>query len=339
MEAFAAKDLPTPGRMALDFALGKAYADLKDYTRSFKHLLAANAAKRGAIAYDERATFALFDRIERVFSPELLNSRAGGGEPSDRPIFVLGMPRSGTTLDEQVLASHPAVHGAGELTTFREALRAVSPPNTAYPDVVPFLDQAAFGCIGAEYIKRLTALAAEAEHVTDKMPSNFLYAGLIHLALPNAVIIHAMRNPIDTCISCFSKLFKPGEQHFTYDLGEIGRYHLGYQRLMAHWRRVLPPGRILDVHYEDMVSDLEGQARRILAHCGLPWDERCLSFHETDRPVRTASAMQVRQPIYTSAVERWRVYEEFLGPLLSALGADGGKDSPVELNASTHRAG
>ena len=137
MEALATKDLPTPGRMALDFALGKAYADLKDYTRSFKHLLAANAAKRGAIAYDERATFALFDRIERVFSPELLNSRAGGGEPSDRPIFVLGMPRSGTTLVEQVLASHPEVHGAGEQTTYREAMQAVAPPKIANPGMVP----------------------------------------------------------------------------------------------------------------------------------------------------------------------------------------------------------
>ncbi len=314
--------------MALDFALGKAYADLKEYERSFKHLLAANAAKRTTAAYDEQATFAFFDRIERTFSPELMAAKAGGGAPSDRPIFVLGMPRSGTTLVEQVLASHPAVHGAGELTIFREAVQAAAPPARLYPDFVPALDEAAIGRIGTEYIKRLGARAQQGERVTDKLPSNFLYVGLIHLALPNAVIIHTVRNPIDTCISCFSKLFKPGEQLFSYDLGELGRYYRRYQQLMEHWRRVLPPGRILDVTYEDVVADLEGQARRILAHCGLPWDERCLAFHETDRPVRTASAMQVRQPIYSSAVERWRVYEEFLGPLLTALGANAAAGKP-----------
>jgi hypothetical protein len=142
---------------------------------------------------------------------------------------------------------------------------------------------------------------------------------LIRLALPNAKIIHSMRDPVDTCISCFSKLFT-AEQNHTYDLGELGRYYKGYEKLMAHWRRVLPRASILDVRYEDVVADLEKAARRIIAHCGLPWDERCLSFHETDRPVRTASATQVRQPIYKSAIGRWRVYEEQLGPLLSALG-------------------
>jgi hypothetical protein len=151
------------------------------------------------------------------------------------------------------------------------------------------------------------------------MPSNYYFAGLVHLALPNAPIIHTIRNPVDTCISCFSKLFS-AEQNHTYDLGELGRYYKRYEQLMQHWRRVLPRGKILDVRYEDVVADLEGQARRIIAHCGLPWDDRCLSFHETDRPVRTASATQVRQPIYNSAVGRWRVYAEHLGPLLGALG-------------------
>ena len=155
-------------------------------------------------------------------------------------------------------------------------------------------------------------------YVTDKMPSNYYFAGLIHLALPNAKIIHTMRDPVDTCISCFSKLFA-GEQNHTYDLGELGRYYKRYEQLMAHWRRVLPPGRIFDVRYEDVVADVEGEARRIIAHCGLPWDDRCLAFHETRRPIRTASATQVRQPIYKSAVGRWRVYEQQLGPLLIAL--------------------
>src|SRR5262249_23566321 len=152
----------------------------------------------------------------------------------------------------------------------------------------PGLDHATLTAVGADYLKRLAAIAPEGERVTDKLPSNYLYAGMIHLTLPNAVIIHSMRDPVDTCVSCFTQLFRRGEQPHTYDLAEIGRYYRRYQSLMAHWHRVLPPGRILDVHYEDMVGDLEAQARRILAHCGLPWDERVLAFHKTERPVRTA---------------------------------------------------
>ncbi|MEJ2374859.1 MAG: sulfotransferase [Pseudolabrys sp.] len=324
IEAAAAKDkeLTASDRMHFDFALGKAYEDVKEHEQAFEHWLMANAAKRATIAYDEPAVFFCFDRIEQIFSPELMGSKAGSGEPSRRPIFVLGMPRSGTTLVEQVLASHPAVHGGGELTAFKETVQTIAPLGSVYPDVVPTLAPEAMARIGADYVLRLAALAPQGERVTDKLPSNFLYAGLIHLALPNAVIIHTMRNPVDTCVSCFSKLFKPGEQVFTYELGELGRYYRRYQQLMQHWRRVLPAGRILDVSYEEVVGDLEGQARRILAHCGLPWDDRCLSFHETERPVRTASAMQVRQPLYTSSLERWRVYEKFLGPLLTALGTE-----------------
>ena len=160
--------------------------------------------------------------------------------------------------------------------------------------------------------------APAAAHITDKVPGNFIFAGLIHLALPDAPIIHAVRDPIDTCLSCFSKLFVAKQNH-TYDLAELGRYYRHYQALMAHWRGVLPVGRILDVRYEDVVSDLEGQARRIVAHCGLDWDPRCLAFHETERPVRTASATQVRQPIYSDSVGCWRVHKSFLAPLLSEL--------------------
>jgi tetratricopeptide (TPR) repeat protein len=320
MESMAAQELPAADRMALDFALGKAYADLGEHRRAFTHVQAANAAMRATIGYDEKATADFFDRIERIFSPELMAAKAGAGEPSRRPIFVLGMPRSGTTLVEQVLASHPAVHGAGELFAFQAAVETIAARRGGYPDCVAALEPAEIGRVGTDYLKRLARVAPDGERVTDKMPSNFLYAGLIHLALPHAVIVHTVRNPIDTCVSCFTKLFKPGEQSFSYELGELGRYYVRYQQLMQHWRRVLPAGRMLEVRYEDVVGDLEGQARRILAHCGLPWDERCLDFHKTERPVRTASAMQVRQPIYTSAVERWRDYEEFLGPLLGALG-------------------
>jgi tetratricopeptide (TPR) repeat protein len=332
MEALAENSdgLSKTDRMQLDFALGKAYADLKDYPRSFRHLHAGNAAKRATIAYDEDATLALFDDIERVFTPGLIKAKSGGGDPSAAPILVVGMPRSGTTLIEQIIASHPHVYGAGELQELNDVVltvRGTDGKAFRYPDFVPALDANGVAQIGARYVAELRALVARhgsaddierMTRITDKMPSNYYFLGLVHLALPNAKIIHSMRDPVDTCVSCFSKLFS-AEQNHTYDLAELGRYYARYQRLMAHWRRVLPPGSFLDVRYEDVVADLEGQARRIVAYCGLPWDERCLSFHQTERPVRTASATQVRQPIYRSAVGRWRVYENELEPLLRAL--------------------
>jgi tetratricopeptide (TPR) repeat protein len=323
MEALMAQPdgLTETDRMQLHFALGKAYADLGQHHRSFEHLLAGNTKKRAAIAYDEAAAMALFDRIEEVFAAELVAAKGGQGDPSTAPIFILGMPRSGTTLIEQILASHPRVHGAGELDAFNRVVDTVQGPDgkgVPYPEFVPVMEAPAMRAIGARYLAELRALTSEAHLVTDKMPSNYYFAGLIHLALPNARIIHAMRDPVDTCVSCFSKLFTKEQAH-TYDLAELGRHHVRYQRLMAHWGRVLPAGRILDVHYEDVVADLEAQARRILAHCGLDWDPRCLAFHETARPVRTASATQVRQPIYRGAIGRWRVYEPFLEPLLAEL--------------------
>jgi tetratricopeptide (TPR) repeat protein len=319
--------------MQLDFALGKANADLKDYGRSFEHLLAGNAAKRATISYDENAAFALFDQIETVFSRELIAKKSGCGDPSTLPIFVIGMPRSGTTLIEQIIASHPQVHGAGELQTLNDIILTVRGANgdtTPYPQFVPALDDSALRQIAVRYVAELRALAVKngqinSAFVTDKMPSNYFFVGLIHLALLNAKIVHTVRDPVDTCVSCFSKLFS-GEQTYTYDLGELGRYYRRYEQLMGHWHRVLPTNRILDVCYEDVVADLEAQARRIIAYCGLPWDDGCLSFHNTDRPIHTASAMQVRQPIYKNAVGRWRVYEEHLGPLLTALGIPGVHD-------------
>jgi tetratricopeptide (TPR) repeat protein len=329
MEALAAKTegLSTTDRMRLDFALGKAYADLSDHSRSFQHLRAGNAAKRASISYDETAALGLFDRIAAVFTPQLIAAKSGGGDPSALPIFVLGMPRSGTTLVEQIIASHPAAYGAGELQLFSDVVRSVSGPDGKslfYPEFAAALDAGALHQIGARYAAMLRERAAkhgrpDAERITDKTPSNYYCAGLIHLALPNAKIIHTIRDPLDTCMSCFSKLFT-AEQNHSYDLGELGRYYRRYERLMAHWRRVLPVGRILDVRYEDVVADLEQQARRIIAYCGLPWDDRCLSFHETDRPVRTASSIQVRQPIYTSAIGRWRAYAQHIEPLLNGLG-------------------
>jgi tetratricopeptide (TPR) repeat protein len=322
MEALAAKPdgLSMVDRMQLGFGLAKAYADLEDHGRAFAHLREANASRRGMVAYDESAALEFFDRIEAVFTPALLREKAGSGDPSPAPIFIIGMPRSGTTLVEQIIASHAAVHGAGELKTLSDVVQMVHGPGGSihYPEFVPALDASALRQIGGRYVSELRKLAPSGERITDKMPSNYYFAGLIHLVLPNAKIVHCTRDPVDTCVSCFSKLFADAQVH-TYDLGELGRYYKRYERLMTHWRQVLPQGRILDLRYEDVVGDLEGQARRVLAYCGLEWDERCLSFHQTDRPVRTASATQVRRPIYRSAVGRWRVYETELKPLLDAL--------------------
>ena len=323
MEALAAKadGLSADDRVQLDFALGKAYADLGEHRRAFPLWLKGNAGKRARTVYNEASTFAVFDAIEAAFTPALIKAKAGRGDPSRAPIFVLGMPRSGTTLVEQILASHPLVSGGGELKLFNDAVVDVASAGgaTLYPNFLPGIDAAALRRIGELYVAEIRRRAPEAAHVTDKMPANFFFLGLIHLALPNARILHTVRDPVDTCVSCFSKLFT-AEQSFTYDLAELGRYHARYRRLMAHWRRVLPANAFLDVRYEEVVGDLEEQARRILSYCGLPWDDRCLAFHQTDRPVRTASATQVRKPIYRSAIGRWRVYEDFLAPLLTALG-------------------
>jgi tetratricopeptide (TPR) repeat protein len=244
MEALAAKTdgLSQKDRLQLDFALGKAYADLKDHARSFAHFLKGNAAKRALIAYEEDAALAFFDRIEAVFARQLIAAKSGGGDPSSRPIFVLGMPRSGTTLVEQILASHPMVHGAGELTALNDAtlsVRAADGNPLAYPEFVSALDPKALRQLGARYLELVRNIAPEGARVTDKMPSNYYFLGLIHLALPNARIIHTVRDPVDTCVSCFSKLFT-AEQNHTYDLGELGRYYRRYEQLMAHWRSMLP---------------------------------------------------------------------------------------------------
>jgi len=313
-------------RIRMHFALGKAYAHLGQNERSFCHFRDGNALARRGIVYDEAAELGQFDRIRAVFSAELMRSRAGVGNPSERPIFIVGMMRSGSSLVEQVLASHPDVFGAGERRDFNEAYWAVRRNlqlRGTYPDTVPLLTGEQLRRIGDEYLRRIEASAAgrTAERITDKMPSNFSAIGLIRLALPNARIIHAVRDPIDTCLSCYSKLFAEN-QPFTYDLGELGRYYRAYAELMEHWRQVLPEGAFLGVCYEELVTDFENQVRRILDYCGLPWNNACLSYYTTDRPVATASWVQVRQPIYTASAGRWRPDETVLRPLLEGLGRE-----------------
>ncbi len=238
---------------------------------------------------------------------------AGLGDPSPVPIFILGMPRSGSTLVEQILASHPQVLGAGELRTLDRLVH-----QGGGIEALATLQAEDCRRLGERYLADLRSLPAGKTRITDKMPGNFMYVGLIQLILPHAKIIHTMRDPVDTCLSCFSRLLSVGH-HFSYDLAELGRYYRHYRELMDHWRSVLPAGTMLDVAYEDVVDDLEGQTRRMLEYLGLPWDERCLSFHKTVRPVVTASSVQVRRPLYRSGVARWRQYEAHLGPLLAEL--------------------
>ncbi|HYC13585.1 MAG TPA: sulfotransferase [Stellaceae bacterium] len=310
-------------QLQLHFALAKAYMDLKRHSEGFHHLLLGNALKRTRFSYDEGPTLRLFDRIREVVTREMIHAHLGEGDPSPVPIFILGMPRSGSTLVEQILASHPKVFAAGEIKDFDSVVKSVRGLDGAvvpYPEFVPSFSAQQFRSLGAQYIHRLRAYAPNAERITNKMPSSFFYTGLIHLVLPNARILHTPRNAVDTCLSCFSKLFA-GMQSFTYDLGELGRYYRKYHELMTHWQNVLPEGAMLNVQYEDVVADLETQARRIIAFCGLEWDDACLAFHETKRPVKTASAMQVRRPIYKSSVNRWEPYKDRLQPLLQELPA------------------
>ena len=331
------EDLSDEKRIALHFTLGKAYADLKDANRSFHHLSAGNRLKRQHVAYDERGTLLMIQRIREVFTEELLRAKSNTGNESEVPVFVLGMPRSGTSLVEQVLASHARVFGAGEVrdlvsTVTGYADRAAS----VYPEYLGRMSDDDLRTFGKSYVDSLTRRAAGKDRIVDKMPSNFLFVGLIHLALPKARIIHVKRHPVDTCVSCFSLLFAE-DQPFAYDLGELGRYYKAYESLMAHWRAVLPPGRILDVQYEEIVGDFAGQARRLVDHCGLEWDERCLAFHETKRPVHTASLVQVRKPIYASSVGRSGLYGSRLRPLLEALEIEGYASKAEEQGVSVAR--
>lgn len=326
MEALAREitSLAEEDQMCLHFALGKALMDVGEHERAFRHLLEGNALKRRRIDYDESKRLALLDRIISVFTRELVRSHTGEGDASQIPVFILGMPRSGTTLIEQILASHPDVYGAGERPDFEKAVKAVFTSNgktLAYPEGICTFTAEDLRALGSRYVASMVSAAPGAARITDKLPANFQFIGLIHLVFPNARIVHVRRDPIDTCVSCFTKLFS-GELLYTYNLEELGRYYKAYTKLMSHWRDLLPTGAMLEIDYEAVVADLEGQARRLVAYCGLDWDDRCLAFHRTKRPILTASATQVRQPIYSSSVGRWQPYARLLEPLLKSMETD-----------------
>jgi tetratricopeptide (TPR) repeat protein len=305
-------------RTTLHFGLGKAFLDIGDSQQAFRHYDEGNRLKRSTFAHGPEANERWMASVAEVFSPALLAAKAHLGARSDLPIFIVGMPRSGTTLVEQILASHPMVHAAGELKRL-QMLSDGSDGIDGFPQSAANLSAAQLKTLGEAYLAFVAPLATGRRHVVDKMPSNFLFAGLIRLILPDARIIHCRRDPADTCLSCYTKLFA-GEQEFTYDQRELGRFCRAYQELMAHWRATLPASHLLEVDYEVVVEDVEREARRMLDFLGLPWNDKVLRFYDIERPVRTASVNQVREPIYRTSAGRWRKYTAHLQPLLEALG-------------------
>jgi len=303
------------------FALGKAYEDRSDFERAWHFYRTGNQKQRAQVAYDPVQTESMNDRIIEVYCEEFLASRTAVGDPEPAPIFILGLPRSGSTLLEQILASHSQVEGTSELPYIGRIASSLSrnrEHGINYPEALRELTPENFRAHGEEYLAyaRMHRRIGTARFI-DKMPNNFPNVGLIALILPNAKIVDARRHPLDACLSCYRQLFAKG-QTFTYDLTEIGEYYLQYERMMDHWARVLP-GRVLTVQYEEVVSDFEAQVRRLLDYCGLLWEDACLRFYESERPIRTPSSEQVRQPIYDRSVGHWRNYENHLDELIEVI--------------------
>ena len=305
----------------LHFALGRAFEQRQDYEQAFVHYAEGNALRRLDAPFDIDGFERRSGRIRAFFDENFFAARRGSGDPSAAPIFIVGLPRSGSTLVEQILASHSQVEGTMELPNILNMVGQFDDLSTArdgYPETVGRASPAQLTALGRRYLEETAALRSGRTHFTDKLPNNFSHIGLIHAILPHAIIIDARRHPMDACFSTFKQHFAEG-QTFSYSLNHLGRYYRSYLSFMDHWDRVLP-GRVLHLQYEELVREPEANIRRLLEHCGLPFEPACLSFHETRRPVRTASAEQVRQPLYRSGVGYWRHFERQLEPLRQALG-------------------
>jgi len=313
----------TVDRLHLCFALGKALEDRGDYADSFACYARGNALKHATSAYEPQIIEDNTARQQSICNAAFFADRRHWGDPDPSPIFIIGLPRSGSTLIEQILASHSAVEGTQELPHIQQTVAALrgrepDPSQPRYPRVLTELSAESVRELAARYLDNTRPFRTDKPFFIDKMPNNFRHIGLIRLLLPNAKIIDARREPMACCFSNFKQLFARG-QEFTYRLEDIARYYRTYLDLMQHWNRVLPGG-ILRVHYEDLVHDLDGNVRRLLEFCGLRFEERCLNFHTTTRSVRTASSEQVRQPLYREGLEQWKHFEPWLGPLAAALG-------------------
>ncbi|UPT62450.1 MAG: sulfotransferase [Hyphomonadaceae bacterium JAD_PAG50586_4] len=315
------EDISPEDRFHLHYALGKAYEDAADYAASFRHYDLGAKLRRDSISYSADDTTTFTDRQIAFFTPQRLAAHRGQGHPSADPIFVVGLPRAGSTLIEQILSSHSAVEGTMELPDIIAIAKRIGGGHlhgASYPDALANFTPEQVHALGQEYLDR-TRVQRKTDRplFIDKMPNNFQHIGFIHMILPNAKIIDARRHPIGNCFSAFKQHFARG-QTFSYDLTDLGRYYSDYVRLMAHFEAALPD-RVHRVQYEDMIADPETQIRRLLAYCGLPFEAACMEFHTNTRAVRTASSEQVRQPLYGDAVEQWRNYETWLEPLKAAL--------------------
>ena len=306
----------------LAFGLGKAYEDLGNFDKSMEFVIQATRLKRNSFDYSISDSQQQFDRIREVFSPDFFSNHLDLGDPDRTPIFILGMPRSGTSLVEQILASHPAVFGAGEVNDLVKVFQSIKKPvdkkqSDTFPEGFSDLDGRDFADLGKQYIVGIRKYSTDARFITDKMPHNFLRIGFIRTILPNARIIHCTRDPMDNCLSLFKTDLLNGHR-YSYDMSELGQYYRMYLELMDYWRDSLP-GFIYDQSYEELVSCQKKQVSQLLQHCGLPWDDSCMDFHKTRRKVNTASNAQVSRPIYKDSVQLWKRYEKQLEPLRAAI--------------------
>jgi tetratricopeptide (TPR) repeat protein len=310
------------------FALGKAFEDRKDYDKAWHYYHSGNQKQRARVGHDPVVRELLDKRIIEVFDEDFMRMNENNGYEAPDPIFIVSLPRSGSTLVEQILASHSQVEGTAELTELSQISNSIgkySADKKMFPESVRKLTRRDWRAYGKEYLDRTRRhRITDKPFFTDKMPNNFPLLGFACLAMPNAKFINARRHPLDSCLGSYKQLFGKG-QHFTYDMTELSMYYEEYDAMIKHWHKLMP-GRVLDVHYEETVTDLEGQVRRILEHCGLPFEEQCLRFYDSDRAVKTASSEQVRQPIYKGALGKWRKYEahldewkEQLAPILDEL--------------------
>lgn len=321
-------DLPLQSKIVMDFTLGKAYLDVGQPEKAFWNYAEGNLLKRATYKFDATLTEAYTDSVIKLFNEEVVERLRGKSSiTSNQPIFVVGMPRSGSTLVDQILSSHPDVGSVGEARFLGNSIPCF--PNEEVPPYIKAgmpsitrklldsMDAAMLDSIGGKYLSLLEPYAKE-KRVVDKMLFNYNWLGLIRLAMPEARIIHCMRDPVDIGLSIWQLLFSD-DLPWAYDQREIGRYYLAYEKLMAHWRKLFP-GEFYDVRYEDIVADQEGQSRKLLEFCNLPWDDRVLRFHETTRQVKTASVTQVRKPIYKDSVKKWKKYENHLKTMIETMG-------------------
>ncbi|MET0082180.1 MAG: sulfotransferase [Sedimenticola sp.] len=321
MESLLAEgELSENQKLHLSFALGKAHDDLGEYEKAIDYFIEANRLGRKERGYSSQREEQSFTGIQETFTRDFFQGHSDSGCSDDTPIFILGMPRSGTSLVEQILASHPQVYGAGELSALKDVINThceVGSDDWSIGECIRRLPDEMFVTMGERYLQALRQHDKDARYITDKMPHNFRYVGLIRLILPNAKVIHCRRNPMDTCLSIFKQYFKYGHS-YSRDLNDLGSYYKLYQQLMAHWESVLP-GFVYSVDYENLVFNQEEGTRQLLQYCGLPWDDACLEFHKTRRRVGTASNAQVRRKIFTSSVDGWKKYGDRLSPLYKAI--------------------